>query len=905
MDLEAEITERDQRIRELERELDQLNTEQLQTRAELQRRSDLSRSLSPALNLTLSRASCSVGSGGSSASSEQVADLTRQVTKLQSALHTQLSLMRKNAAGQVTNRRSVESFIHASDLTSTWDDKQSGNHDWRTCLIDGSHLRSVDASSPPSSSHCCKGAFGVVLRAVWKSSIQVAVKESNTGDWGSELTTEMQLFLDLHHPHVVACYGILREQRNGMKMCSIVTERCSTNLRAFLNDESQWQEWQGDNMTDDMIDMRKYTILLHVALGLQKLHDMCVLHRDIKCQNILLDGLPGFCNSCKHTGNWKICDFGEAKVLKTPTLTFEWAKKWRAEWTQRLVEQDRICPITSEFMVARGARWYCWLTPGEELGASEGGGGSGAGGGGRTSESGGRASQRPERDAPLQPPARVGRHGAFVYLFGATQHEASSQDCYFDVFSPDCRYTERTTSFQSVPKGLGPFRLLEVTQLRRNALQQTVTLDLARREYRLNLSSQEGVHSLRRQLGSRSLAELIADATEQGVDPVRLDEVLDLGREGGISKGQANRVTSSSSIPEGEVEAEDGDDGFGIGEQFLGLPRQASDIDSQMVVPALIDLMLEPYQITPQEEILERFYQGSVSARISTPHKLSLSDTQRRRRRWLIPDDATHYVWAYPLPAWKTDNLSGEELARLDPESAEISLASHGGYIYYHQDEEDDSAQSGTVVGINAIGFGSSLPSPSGTIDRPQCNLDTCDSHEPHQCANGEVHVSVSSARGVDAAEPHVELCIDYHHERNTRQPTIGGTYDIGRPITGSPAVAPIWSHYDVRFDHVCEHDSLCAKLFDGDKEIGSTAVRMRDMTGREGWYQLYDGSRRKVGELKMCCTKVDGDPCDNAVTPQYASPEMLVGSDIGLESDVYSFGIVMWEVFTCVAYHL
>ena len=63
MDLEAEITERDQRIRELERELDQLNTEQLQARAELQRRSDLSRSLSPALNLTLSRASCSVGSG--------------------------------------------------------------------------------------------------------------------------------------------------------------------------------------------------------------------------------------------------------------------------------------------------------------------------------------------------------------------------------------------------------------------------------------------------------------------------------------------------------------------------------------------------------------------------------------------------------------------------------------------------------------------------------------------------------------------------------------------------------------------------------------------------------------------------------------------------------------------------
>ena len=47
---------------------------------------------------------------------------------------------------------------------------------------------------------------------------------------------------------------------------------------------------------------------------------MSVLHRDIKCLNILLDGESGECASCHHSGNWKICDFGEAKVLEPPYI---------------------------------------------------------------------------------------------------------------------------------------------------------------------------------------------------------------------------------------------------------------------------------------------------------------------------------------------------------------------------------------------------------------------------------------------------------------------------------------------------------------------------------------------------------------------------------------------------------
>ena len=44
---------------------------------------------------------------------------------------------------------------------------------------------------------------------------------------------------------------------------------------------------------------------------------MSVLHRDIKCGNVLLDGehTGRGCDYCKAKGRWKICDFGEAVVL--------------------------------------------------------------------------------------------------------------------------------------------------------------------------------------------------------------------------------------------------------------------------------------------------------------------------------------------------------------------------------------------------------------------------------------------------------------------------------------------------------------------------------------------------------------------------------------------------------------
>ena len=144
---------------------------------------------------------------------------------------------------------------------------------------------------------------------------------------------------------------------------SIVTERCKVPLEAFLKDHGAWQQDLFGNALDaGMVDMRKYTILHHVSLGLQKLHDLNVLHRDIKSGNILLDGAPGTCNSCEHSGLWKICDFGEAKVLKTPSLNFTESQRFPMGWSHQLVKEGRFHRITSPVLYARGAR-HCKTRP--------------------------------------------------------------------------------------------------------------------------------------------------------------------------------------------------------------------------------------------------------------------------------------------------------------------------------------------------------------------------------------------------------------------------------------------------------------------------------------------------------------------------------------------------------------
>ena len=440
---------------------------------------------------------------------------------------------------------------------------------------------------------------------------------------------EIELFRDIHHPHLVACYGILEEkQLDGSIRRSIVTERCTMNLRTFLRDHDRWEYFHNERLTADDIDLRKYTILEHVSQGLQKLHDMSVLHRDLKCLNILLDGEPGECERCHHSGRWKICDFGEAKILRTPTLAFGAPKPWTSH-----VETGRFKPITSLSLLEQGARHYCWLHPGETAATAAG---EPAGPYASTVEQRklrvqlqnlewealkaravelgltDLADERPDDliDAVMALVVPF-PFGAMVYSFSEDPNVPDDRNCVFAV-APTSESSHLETAF---PKGLRPFNILPALELSSiSPLSKHICLDLKNLTYTIR-------------------------------------------------------------------------------------PQK------------------DPSQWLPQVDCLHALYPDGIKGNISKLHPLG-STTEMDRRRMRIPSRelqggcylrATHYVFAYQLERWTSDEkLTANQLEQFQMHSAEISLASYGGFIYLNI----DGLGKIRVVGVNALSLG---PAPTYT----------------------------------------------------------------------------------------------------------------------------------------------------------------------------------------------
>ena len=98
---------------------------------------------------------------------------------------------------------------------------------------EGLMARFNEASEDQVGEVASKGAKGMVLRAVWNGSINVAINDALNPN--EDNTEETNLFVELHHPHIVSCYGILEEAVPGQRpRTSIVTERCTISHDAFL-----------------------------------------------------------------------------------------------------------------------------------------------------------------------------------------------------------------------------------------------------------------------------------------------------------------------------------------------------------------------------------------------------------------------------------------------------------------------------------------------------------------------------------------------------------------------------------------------------------------------------------------------------------------------------------------------
>ncbi|KAI3464454.1 hypothetical protein Pfo_021117 [Paulownia fortunei] len=141
------------------------------------------------------------------------------------------------------------------------------------------------------------GSFGSVYEGIADDGFFFAVKEVSLLDQGDEgkqriiqLEQEIALLSQFEHENIVQYYGTKKDESNLYIFLELVTKGSLLSL------------YQKYTLRDSQVSAYTRQIL-H---GLKYLHDRNVVHRDIKCANILVDT----------NGLVKLADFGLAKATK-------------------------------------------------------------------------------------------------------------------------------------------------------------------------------------------------------------------------------------------------------------------------------------------------------------------------------------------------------------------------------------------------------------------------------------------------------------------------------------------------------------------------------------------------------------------------------------------------------------
>lgn len=142
------------------------------------------------------------------------------------------------------------------------------------------------------------GASGVVYRGTLKSNGFVcAIKVRKVEGNQKEIEKEIRILRAVKHPHIVQYYGCFCQDDK----INLIMEFCPVgSLVQYLN------------VCRDIITEEHFSALTYsVTLGLMYLHENCLIHRDLKGQNILIN----------KEGDPKIADFGVSAELRNTVHT--------------------------------------------------------------------------------------------------------------------------------------------------------------------------------------------------------------------------------------------------------------------------------------------------------------------------------------------------------------------------------------------------------------------------------------------------------------------------------------------------------------------------------------------------------------------------------------------------------
>ncbi|XP_042468446.1 mitogen-activated protein kinase kinase kinase 1-like [Zingiber officinale] len=141
-----------------------------------------------------------------------------------------------------------------------------------------------------------KGSYGEVYEGISEQGFFFAVKEVSLLDQGTnaeqsilQLEQEIALLSQLEHENIVGYYGTTKDDAKLFIFLELMTKGSLASL------------YQKYPLQDSQVSIYTRQILN----GLKYLHDRKVVHRDIKCANILVDA----------NGSVKLADFGVAKEM--------------------------------------------------------------------------------------------------------------------------------------------------------------------------------------------------------------------------------------------------------------------------------------------------------------------------------------------------------------------------------------------------------------------------------------------------------------------------------------------------------------------------------------------------------------------------------------------------------------